>query len=391
LSLVVFTLFNLFLSAGIRDLLVRLFARRVVREVLIFVFVIAAGLPQVLVLTGAAANAKKMVAPFAHLLWPWTATAVLAQGHFTAADAGALAAWTVAAYFFGRSQFERGLRFDVDEVSARKGSGVWKSPLEGFFRFPSRLFADPLAVLIEKELRILARSARFRLVFIMGFSFGLLIWLPLAFGPSGSQGGWLSRNYLTLVSGYALVLLGDVLFWNVFGFDRSAAQIYFVAPVRIQTVLKAKNLAAFIYICIEVGLISMVCALLRFPVSPGKIVEAYAVTFTIALLLMGAGNLSSVYNPRAIDPSKSFRNSAGRQTQAALMLVFPIAFAPVALAYAARFAFDSNVAFYLTLLFSIAFAAVLYRVSMQSVVGASERRKEAIILALTAGQSPIAS
>ncbi len=29
---------------------------------------------------------------------------------------------------------------------------------------------------------MLARSPRFRLVFLMGFSFGLLIWLPLAFG-----------------------------------------------------------------------------------------------------------------------------------------------------------------------------------------------------------------
>ena len=33
--------------------------------------------------------------------------------------------------------------------------------------------------MVEKELRTFARSARFRTVFIMGFSFGLLVWLPV--------------------------------------------------------------------------------------------------------------------------------------------------------------------------------------------------------------------
>jgi len=34
-----------------------------------------------------------------------------------------------------------------------------------------------------------------------------------------------SDNYLTFVSVYALLLLSDALFWNSFGFDRSAAQV----------------------------------------------------------------------------------------------------------------------------------------------------------------------
>ena len=43
--------------------------------------------------------------------------------------------------------------------------------------------------------------------------------------------GVLLGNYLTVVSVYSLLLLSEVCFWNSFGFDRSAAQIYFLAPV----------------------------------------------------------------------------------------------------------------------------------------------------------------
>ena len=51
------------------------------------------------------------------------------------------------------------------------------------------------------------------------------------FGPPGATQSFLGNNYLTVVSVYSLLLLSEVCFWNSFGFDRSAAQIYFLAPV----------------------------------------------------------------------------------------------------------------------------------------------------------------
>ena len=51
--------------------------------------------------------------------------------------------------------------------------------VESFFRWPSMVFSDPLAALVEKEIRFLAAPPRFRLVFLMGFTFGLVIWLPI--------------------------------------------------------------------------------------------------------------------------------------------------------------------------------------------------------------------
>ena len=391
LVLVVYTVFNLFVSAGVRDLMARLFGRKIIRELMVFLFVIAAALPQLLLITGAGKRLREFMIPLPAIAWPWIAAAELAQGHAHLSDFGVLAGWTVAAYLFGRWQFERGLLFDAQESGASTAAPLAKSRLEPFYRMPGLLFRDPMAALIEKELRFLTRSTRFRLLFLMGFSFGLLIWLPLAFGGAGSHNSWLARNYLVLISVYALLLLSDALFWNVFGFDRSAAQVYFLVPLRINTVLAAKNWAAVIFVLVEISIIAMVCLVLRFPVDPLKLLQAYAATLTVCLFLMAAGNLSSTYNPKASDPAKSFRSGAGRQTQAVFMFFFPVTLFPVALAYLARYAFDSEWAFAGVLAFCGLLGVVLYRISMQSAVAAAERRKEAIITTLSGGENPIAS
>ena len=64
----------------------------------------------------------------------------------------------------------------------------------------------------------LTRSPRFRLVFLMGFTFGLVVWLPMALGRSGATNSFLGTNYLTVVSVYSLLLLSEVCFWNKRGY-----------------------------------------------------------------------------------------------------------------------------------------------------------------------------
>jgi ABC-2 type transport system permease protein len=392
LALVVYVLFNLFVSAGVRDLLVRLFARRGVREVLVFGLVLCAALPQMLIATGSGEKLQKLIPFTANVLWPWIATAGLAQGRITWVNFGAMIGWTLAAYAFGRSQFERGLRFDAAESLAPKGGSSRVSDwAETLYRLPGRLLADPLGALVEKELRVLSRSARFRLVFLMGFSFGLIIWLPITFGKSGANESWMAHNYLAMVSVYALVLLSDVLFWNVFGFDRSAAQIYFLTPVKLKTVLLAKNITAMLALLIEVTIIGLVCAALRFPVDPVKLLEAYAVAATVAVYLMAAGNISSAYNPKPVDPSKSFRSSAGRQTQAFLTLLLPVGLIPIFLAYGARYAFRSNAAFFGVLLVEFLIGVAAFRIACDSAVAAAESRKENMIAVLGGGEGLISS
>jgi ABC-2 type transport system permease protein len=388
--LLVFVLLNLFCSAGVRDLLVRLLARKRVREVVALLLVLLAALPQLLVFAGFQNRIRVLFSGQPGRFWPWTATARLAQGEASFEDIAILLGWTAAAYLFGRWQFERSLAVDSSD---RGGSptGRKASRMEWIYRLPSAIVPDPLAALIEKELRFLSRAPRFRLVFLMGFSFGLLIWAPIAFGQASSRHSLVAENYLTFVSVYALLLLTDALFWNCFGFDRSAAQIYFLVPLKMSTVLMGKNLAAAFIVFLEIASITFVCTLLRMSITLIQFLQALAVSSVVTMFLLAIGNLSSVYNPRSVNPSKSFRSAASGRTQAVLMLTFPLALTPVLLAYLARYAFDSEWAFFAALLAGFLLGCVVYSYSMGSAVKAAEERKEQIMMVLGHGEGPIES
>jgi ABC-2 type transport system permease protein len=391
-SLVLFVIFNLCCSAGIRDLLVRLLARKRVREIVVFLLVLAAALPQILLFRGSEGRVRRLFAGEPSMFWPWTATARLALGEFSLAGIVVLLAWTAAAYVFGRWQFERGLQFDQAAAASQGSSNRQRAKrLDWLYRLPNLFFADPLAALIEKELRFLSRSPRFRLVFLMGFSFGLLIWAPMAFGRASSQHSMLGDNYLTFVTVYALLLLSDALFWNCFGFDRSAVQIYFTAPVKMTTVFLGKNIAASFLVLLEVSAISSVCALLRLPLGMLQIAESLSVACVLTLFLLAVGNLSSLYNPRSVNPAKSFRTAASGRTQALLMLAFPVSLIPVALAYLARYAFHTELAFFGVLLIAATLGGMVYFYATESAVKVASERKEQVIAALSRGEGPIES
>lgn len=390
LAFVPWTLMNLFLSAGLRDLLGRLLARRGVRELAVFGLVLLTALPQMLLIVGVPDSVRAVFSRLDLEIWPWELTAKLAFGGGSWLGAFMMVLWAGAAYVFGRMQFERGFSFDAEEARATpSGPGVRSHWTEWPFRWPSVLFRDPLGALLEKELRFLCRAPRFRIVFLMGFSFGLLIWLPIAFRGGNPEEGFFSSNYLTFVAVYALMLLGEVSFWNAFGFDRSAAQCYFLMPMPFAKVLVAKNIAAMVFVLLEVSAIAAVCALLGMPVSVPKLLESYLVTAIFTVFLLGVGNLGSVYYPRPVNPTQSWKSSAAGRFQATLMLLYPLLATPIVLAYLARFAFDSELAFYLVLVFAAILGAVFYSVALDSAVEAAGKRRETIIEILSQGEGPV--
>jgi ABC-2 type transport system permease protein len=384
--------FNLLLSAGLRELVSRLFAYRRVRELAVLVIVLAAALPQVLIETNLAARLRSL-SPGLRLpehIWPWGATANIALGQGTIADGIVVLFWVAAAYAFGRWQFERGLRFDAEAARATKVKREERPGwLEYAYRLPNAIFRDPLGGLVEKEIRILSRAPRFRLVFIMGFSFGLLIWLPITFGRMRNPDSLMAGNYLTFISVYALMLMSEVSIWNVFGFDRSAAQAYYVIPVRFSTVLKSKNLAALFFVFLEITIILLVCLLIRLPVTWPKVLEAYAVCAVFATYLLAVGNLSSMHNPKPMNPAQSWRSSGAGRFQAMLLLIYPVLALPIILAYLARYAFESEAAFYAVLAVAAILGAIVYWVAIDSAVSAAEERKEAIVTTLSHGEGPV--
>jgi ABC-2 type transport system permease protein len=184
--------------------------------------------------------------------------------------------------------------------------------------------------------------------------------------------------------------LSQVCFWNSFGFDRSAAQFYFLAPVSFARVLVAKNLSAAFFIALEVALITLVCGLLGMPLDPAKMAEAYSVAVVISIFLLGAGNMVSIHMARGVNPDSSFRTTAAGRVQAMLFLIYPLACIPPALAYLARYAFDNQAAFFGVLAFDAAAGLVVYKIALDSAVEAADRLKETMITALAQADGPIA-
>ncbi len=393
LFLVFYVLFNLFLAVGLRDLVARILAHRRIREVAFLLLVLCAGLPQLLMLRGTVGSSRiRALFGDSSIGWPWSATANLLEQKSLAESLSILLAWTFAAALFGYWQFKTSLSFDSQAASASAGAPARRDGLlEKFFRLPSLFFGDPLAALIEKEIRFLVRSPRFRLVFLMGFTFGLVIWLPLALGRSGLSKSILGTNYLTVVSVYSLLLLSEVCFWNSFGFDRSAAQFYFLAPVPFYKVLIGKNLSAVFFILVEISAVTIVCAVLGMPLRPVRLAEAYSVAAVLTIFLLGAGNLLSIHQARAVNPATSFRTGAAGPVQAMLFIIYPVASIPAGLAYLARWAFASELAFFGVLAFDAIAAIIVYRIALHSAVEAAQRLKESMISALSAGEGPIAN
>ena len=327
LGLLPFAAFNLVLGVGLRDTIARILARRRIREAAFFLLILSAALPQLLFTRarGFQGRLRAIITREAWTGWPWKATADFLQGHAQLRSLAILAAWLAAAGLFSYWQFRRTIFFDVEAASARSSSGsaagFVDQMIERFFRLPSMLLGDPLGALVEKEVRFLTRSPRFRLVFLMGFTFGLLVWLPMALGRQEGSPTFLSSNYLTVVSVYSLVLLSEACFWNFFGFDRAAAQIYFLAPIPFARVMIGKNLSALFFIVLEIGMITLVCGLLGMPLRPRTLAESFGVAAVISIFLLAAGNQLSIRQPRAMNPAASFRSGASGRMQAILFVI----------------------------------------------------------------------
>jgi ABC-2 type transport system permease protein len=392
----IYMLFNLLLASGTRSLLVRLLSRRRVRELLVFFLLMLWMVPRFLLMTGRLHAGSLHGAGGAIQIagWPWTAAAHAALGDSTSIALLSICGWTLLAGWFGRTQFERGLRFDAAAAQAtplRNGVTRWQSLAEIFYRFPRLIFRDPLAAVVEKELRSLSRTPRYRMVFVMGFSFGLMVWLPMILGSRAQRHSALSQHFLTVICVYALTLLGQVSYWNCFGFDRSAAQIYFAAPPPLATTLAGKNIATLVFIYLEVAILVGITTALRVSFGYVQVLETLVVVGVCALYMMALGNISSVQYPRALNPVQVSQGGASSRFQALAFLLYPLSLIPVFLAYLARYAFNSEIVFSLVLAFAAVIGVAVYWIAMDSAVHSAIARREKIIQDLSQGEGPIAS
>jgi ABC-2 type transport system permease protein len=389
LAACLFVAINLLLSAGLRNLLERLMLRRRIRELMIVLLVAFSLTPQFLLRSNVnPANMKRFLTPMPY--FPWGSAARILLNEQVMLPAALLLLFAVLAYLFGRSQFELGLRFDGESGQTRKPEIHQREGwIERFVRFPARFLPDPLSAIFEKETVSLSRMAPFRLIFLMGSALGVILWLPRVLNGQAAAPGFWNQNILTFASGYAVLVIGQVTYFNCFGFDRSAAQAWFSVPVPIGKTLAGKNLAAAFFIVVELFLTLGVALIFRVPLSVGKVAESFCVSLIAALYLISFGNVTSTRIPRILNPEKVGQGGSSKSINALIMFCFPLVLSPVVLAYWARSVFDSEPVFYALLSLAALFGAVLYWVAMGSATEAAGRRREKILAELSRGEGPV--
>jgi hypothetical protein len=156
-------------------------------------------------------------------------------------------------------------------------------------------------------------------------------------------------------------------------------------------VLVAKNIAASVWFVVLLAVLTLVFTAFRVPVTGRDVGEAAAVCAVVLLFLWSAGNYMSVHSPYPSDPEASMRSRTARGAQFLVLLLYPVALLPAGLAYFARWAFSSELAFYGVLAVMGAVAFMVYTVALESAVGLAAERQEAIVEKLSAGVSPITS
>jgi ABC-2 type transport system permease protein len=199
----------------------------------------------------------------------------------------------------------------------------------------------------------------------------------------------MQRNFVVCAGAYALILLGDATFYNVLGFDRAAAQTYFAYPVPFRAALHAKNVAALFFVLLEMTVLTGVCAAFRFIPDWASVAEGFAIVPVLACYFIAIGNLTSVRGPRPVDPTKSMRANSPGQVQLILILTLPLVASPLALAFLARWAFNSETAFFAVAAVSAIIGAAVYKVATDSAVATAGRDAESIVARLSQGSAPI--
>ena len=197
----------------------------------------------------------------------------------------------------------------------------------------------------------------------------------------------MSDNFLPIVNLYGLLLLSDVLLLNVFGLDRQASQLFFAAPVRLETVLRAKNIAALCFVALETVAVLIFVVLLRIHLSPFSVAAGMAVSVVVSVFLVSAGNIVSVSLPRPVDPSSTFRKQAGARMQVWLLFSSLGMLVLVAFPFLARWALQKDWPFFAVLLIELAIGAIFYKIALDSAVERGLRDTERIAQALSKGAS----
>jgi ABC-2 type transport system permease protein len=229
------------------------------------------------------------------LAWPGAMAAGGARRLFRADVLGSLP-WIVALVATTAASGWAAFRLALGEAREGGGGGVTRAR-SGLATLAGRLRPGPLGALLEREVIFLTRHP---LPLVLGIILpavaGLIAWKANPYIPA--EAGEVVRA-LPILGVAVYVHLATQSFWlNGFGWERGGARLYFLAPVRLEQVMLAKNLAVGA-LALGIELASVLVMVVAAGLPPG-----WALAGSLALHLGAApwffllGNAVAIWNPR---------------------------------------------------------------------------------------------
>lgn len=401
ISFVLFVTLNVFISAGMRNLIERIFRKRLLREAVLVLLVTATVLPQMIFYsTKFRSVAQLAVRNQVEIpLWisPPGLSAALAKGQATTPDVLILLAMIIGSALFGYLTFASTNRLAASESAADQAprpaaQGAFDKVFGPLTARVLGMLPDPVGALTEKEIKYLWRSPRFRTPFVMGFTFAVIAWVPILHQIKAPYGDLMRASAPSMILMYAFLLLGPVLFLNRFGFDRGASRFYFWMPLEVNQLLLAKNLATVFFCYCELFLILAICSVVGMQITARSIVEAIFIGAISLLWLLAVGNQMSVRGPVPSNPDRVSHSSGSNGMRFVVQFfAFPFSLAPVFAALAYRLFGGSELGFVSILSAAACGGVITYYLSFWNASAYGLTNRETIVGRLSSGQGPLAA
>ncbi|HEY9125697.1 MAG TPA: hypothetical protein VIM62_01140 [Acidobacteriaceae bacterium] len=240
------------------------------------------------------------------------------------------------------------------------------------------VLSPQLAALFAKELRLLLRSGPRLYALVMPV---FLVYIFSLRAPGLAATGLSTVQFTLYLFSYGCaytLLVFTNFFYNAVGNEGAGIQFYFIAPVRIQDVLLAKNLLLALLFTLEIVLIYVVTLTLHVHTPPALIAASLAWTAFVFFLHLATGNARSLIAPKAVDPSRiRSQNVSALSTFISLGITFAAISLAQLLLLLCRF-FHSGLwqlAALLLFLAALAFGLYLFSLKRADSIAASHREE----------------
>lgn len=169
-----------------------------------------------------------------------------------------------------------------------------------------------MTAIMEKEAHYLSRSGPMLFTLVMP----AVIVLLLHVGTNPGRAAQFARTQgmaFPIGAAYTLLLLTNLVY-NSFGADGAGVQFFFLAPVRMRSVIAAKNLVHASVLVLEMLLVWLTATLLHGRPTAGVVAVTVAAVLFAAPLDFCVGNLLSLYTPKKYDYGTFGRQRASGTT-----------------------------------------------------------------------------